>query len=204
MSKSPETRESLLIRVRDPADVQAWEHFVTIYRPMIYRIARRRGLQDSDAEDLTQRVLVSVSRAIGDWQKDPTRGSFRGWLSIVARNAIINFVTRGPRDVSVGGTDFLTQCTAVEAPPDEVSRMIQAEHVRSQLRAAAAEVKESVTPTTWDAFWMTTIEGGSVSVVADRLGLSHGAVYGARSRVMKQLQTVAESMNQDDALGGVE
>jgi len=70
MPEPGETRESLLIRLRDPQCDTAWQEFSAIYRPMVYRLARHSGLQDSDAEDVTQRVLLSVSGAIGEWRKD--------------------------------------------------------------------------------------------------------------------------------------
>ena len=112
----PETRNSLLLKVRDPADAVAWEEFVAIYRPLIYRLARRRGLQDADAEDLAQRVLVSVSEAIRTWEKDERRGTFRAWLLRVARNAIINALTRTRPDAAVGGTSVMEQLEAQGTP----------------------------------------------------------------------------------------
>ena len=201
MTPGPETRESLLIRVRDPADVAAWQEFVAVYRPMIYRLARRRGLQDCDAEDLAQRVLMSVSRVIGDWKKDASRGSFRGWLSRVARNAIINMMSRRPKEVAVGGSDFFNACHAVVSPSEEVELLIHQEYQRSLLRAAAERVKVKMHATTWQAFWLTTIGGKSIEETACELEISSGAVYGARGRVMKQLHIIAESMNTEEDLG---
>jgi RNA polymerase sigma factor (sigma-70 family) len=201
MTPVPETRESLLIRVGDPADIAAWHEFVTIYRPMIYRLARRKGLQDADAEDLAQRVLMSVSRVIGDWKKDASRGSFRGWLSRVALNAIINMMSRRPKESALGGSDFFFACHAVVSPSEEVELLIRQEHQRSLLRVAAQSVKGKMQPTTWQAFWMTTVGEKSIEETARQLGISNGAVYGARGRVMKQLQIVAESMNAEEVLG---
>src|SRR6266853_60663 len=79
MTELPDTRESLLLRVCDPANAEAWREFAAIYRPAVYRLARRRGLQDADAEDLAQRVLVVVSRKIADWRPTSPRGAWRGW-----------------------------------------------------------------------------------------------------------------------------
>ncbi len=130
---------------------------------------------------------MSVSRVIGDWEKDPARGSFRSWLRTVARNAIINMLQRGPKEIAVGGSEFLDVCKAVESPSAEIERLIDDEHDRCVLRIAAARVEQQVAPTTWQAFWRTTMQGESVQDAAEVLGVSVGKVYGARSRVMKML-----------------
>src|SRR5215472_3471826 len=84
------TRPSLLLRIRDAGDRLAWEQFVSLYAPMIYRFVRRRGLQDADAADVTQEVLRVVAAKAGRLEYDPTRGSFRAWLFTVTRNTLIN------------------------------------------------------------------------------------------------------------------
>lgn len=201
MTTLPETRESLLIRLGNRADVAAWSEFVSIYRPMVYRLARRQGLQDSDAEDLAQRVLMSVSQVIGDWKKDPNKGTFRGWLGRVARNAIINMMSRRPKETAVGGSDFFVACQTIVAPSQQLDLLIRQEHQRSLLRAAAERVKAKMQATTWQAFWQTTIGGQSIEATSCELGISVGAVYGARARVMKQLQVAADSMTADEKLG---
>jgi RNA polymerase sigma-70 factor (ECF subfamily) len=102
----PETRESLLIRVKEGDDAQAWAEFTSIYRPAIYRLARKRGLQDADSEDVAQRVMLAVAKAIDTWQLDRERGKFRNWLFCVARNAITNALTRRKPDAPVGGSKY--------------------------------------------------------------------------------------------------
>ena len=81
MSASPETRASLLIRLKDQADDEAWFEFTEIYRPVIYRLACRRGMQPADADDLVQQVLTAVARVIDRWEADPERARFRTWLN---------------------------------------------------------------------------------------------------------------------------
>ena len=87
MIEVPTTRVSLLVRIRDLRDSNAWGEFVEIYGPVVYDYGRRRGLQDADAADMTQDVLRSVAGTIGDFRYDPRRGSFRSWLFTVARTS---------------------------------------------------------------------------------------------------------------------
>src|SRR5947208_6425875 len=88
MADSPITRPSLLVRLRDARDELAWSQFVELYAPLVYGFARKHGLQDADAADLTQEVLQAVSGGIRRFDYDPRRGSFRGWLFTVVRNKL--------------------------------------------------------------------------------------------------------------------
>src|SRR5437879_13586561 len=93
MSETPATRLSLLVRLRDARDDGAWLQFVDLYAPLVYGFARKHGLQDADAADLTQEVLQAVARAIGRLEYDPQRGSFRGWFFTVVRNKLRTFLS---------------------------------------------------------------------------------------------------------------
>src|SRR5262245_6063554 len=105
MAESPGTRASLLVRIRDPGDKEAWRQFVGLYAPLIHGLARQRGLQDADAADLTQEVLRALVAIAPGFAYDPTRGSFRGWLYTVACNKIRDFrETRLNRDRAIGNS----------------------------------------------------------------------------------------------------
>jgi RNA polymerase sigma-70 factor, ECF subfamily len=106
----PETRDSLLVQVQNPANRDAWELFAQIYRPVIFRTARARGLQHADASDLSQQVLMAVASAIGDWEKRDESTRFRNWLGRVTRNAILNALMRRPKDRAAGGTSVGNGC----------------------------------------------------------------------------------------------
>src|SRR5688500_8799823 len=106
MSDTPETRASLLVRIRDPRDGGAWRQFVALYEPLIREFARKRGLQDADAADLTQTVMAAVSEAIRRLDYDPRRGTFRGWLLGVTRNQMLKLLARERRQPH-GGDELL-------------------------------------------------------------------------------------------------
>ncbi len=115
MPQNPETRASLIVRLKDRADQDAWGEFVEIYWPVVYRLARRKGLQHADAEDLAQQVMTAVANAIHRWVPDETRGRFRTWLNRIAQNLIINSLSRpsrqGRRRRQGGRTASSAACT---------------------------------------------------------------------------------------------
>src|SRR5262245_4288641 len=93
VDESPLTRASLLVKIRNGTDHAAWREFVTLYGPVVYGFARKRGLQDADAADLMQDVMRSVAAAIGRLDYDRKQGTFRGWLFTITRNKIFNFLS---------------------------------------------------------------------------------------------------------------
>ena len=116
MTEFPETRTGLLVQLLSRDNREAWETFAAIYQPVIYRMARRRGMQDADAQDLVQDVLVRVSAAIGRYAA--TGCSISNWLARVAKNTILTTLTRSPRDLGQGGTDA---CDELEQHPEDSS-----------------------------------------------------------------------------------
>lgn len=196
MPNFPETRESLIARVRNPDDQQAWREFAAIYGPAIYRLARKRGLQPADADDLTQRVFLAVSRAVGDWRPDPRRGRFRSWLATIVRNAAVNALTRRPFDAARGGTSMLEILAEQSASDEPTHSALRFESRRSIFRLAAARVRAEFSEATWAAFFLTSVEGLSVDEAAARLGKTTGALYAARGRVMNRLREEVERHEQ--------
>jgi RNA polymerase sigma factor (sigma-70 family) len=189
MNDGPSTQTSLLIRLRDHGDERAWTEFTEVYGPAVLQLARRRGLQDADAEDLVQDVFRAVAGAIHRYDPDPNRGSFRGWLSRIAGNLIINLMTaqkRHPR----GSGDTDVQRLLDEQPnlPVEESALFEAEYRRGLLAWAAERVRSSFSEAVWQAFWRTGVEGRPVTEVAESLGMSVGTVYQYKSRVVVRIR----------------
>lgn len=201
MTQFPETRESLIIQVKDPHNRDAWGKFVDLYRPVIHRIAVARGMQDADAQDLTQQVLIAVASSIGRWEKSGEATRFRHWLRRVTRNAIVNAVSRRPPDQATGTSSF--QDLLIELPGSaesqhdaETDSLIDLEYRRELYLRAAALVRTDVGPETWRAFEMTVIGGINIADAAQDLGKSIGTIYAARSRVMKRLRAAVTEIEE--------
>jgi len=199
MQESPATRASLLVRLRDGGDTGAWREFVHLYAPIIYGFARKRGLQDADAADLMQEVLRSVSLASKRLEYDPARGSFRGWLFTVTRNKVFNFLESRSRRVLGSGDSRVQQRLEQQADSDgALSAEWEANYQRTMANQAMERVKGEFQAATWDAFIQTAVEGRTPAQVASRVGLSVGAVYVAKSRVIARLRQEIERMQGDD------
>jgi RNA polymerase sigma-70 factor (ECF subfamily) len=188
MRELPETSHSLIARVKDPADGAAWTEFLAIYRPVVYRLARHKGMQDSDAEDLVQQVFLAIARAIDKWEPGDGKPPFRHWLSKIARNAILNALTRRKLDIGAGSTSIFELLN--EHPDDdlETSSEFLRESRRELFRWAADEIRSEFTEVTWAMFWETAVVGRPVEEVAAELQRTSGAVYMARCRVMQRLK----------------
>lgn len=183
LTTGPETRPSLLIRLRNSRDDQAWAEFTALYEPVVYRMCKTRGMQDADAREVVQEVLMSVATAIGRFDID-SAGSFRGWLSRIARNATVDHFRRHKRSGSAEGAQALDQVPATEQLEEEFDRSR-----REQLfRWAAGLVRRRTGEVNWMAFWKTSVDGQSIAETAAELGISEGSVYVARCRILKRIR----------------
>jgi len=199
MQESPATRASLLVRLRDGDDADAWQEFVHLYAPVIYGFARKRGLQDADSADLMQDVLRSVSSAAHRLEYDPARGTFRGWLFTVTRNKVFNFLESRSRRVQGSGDSRVQQRLEQHAGSDgSLSADWEADYQRAMAAQAMEHVKSEFQAATWEAFVQTALEGRTPAQVAARVGLSVGAIYVAKSRVIARLRQEIERMQEDE------
>ena len=187
MPEFPETSHSLIARVKDPGDGAAWAEFLGIYQPVVFRMARRRGLQDADAQDVMQHVFLSISKSIEGWIPGDLQPPFRAWLTTIARNAITKALARRPRDAATGSTSMVELLNA-QPDPRATTAEILAEARKELIRWATEQIRSEFSEATWKVFWLTAIEGVPAAEVAKSTGRSAGAVYVARYRVTARLK----------------
>jgi RNA polymerase sigma-70 factor (ECF subfamily) len=190
------TRVTLLGRLRqDPGNQSAWAEFVDHYGPKVYVWCRGWSLQEADAQDVTQTVLLKLVATMRNFQYDATK-SFRSWLRTVAQRAWYDFLSaRGRPGQGSGDTSVIDQLASVEARDDLLSKLEEG-FDREILDAAVASVRLRVAPNTWEAFRLTAQEGLSGADAAARIGMQVAQVYVARRRVQAML---AEAIRQLEA-----
>ena len=187
-----ETRASLILRLRNADDVAAWDEFVEVYGPAVFRVARGRGLQAADAEDLVQQVLLAVAQSIAGWLERDDRGPFRAWLLRIARHEAADMLTR--RATRPLGQDGAEGARLLGQLPgaDDMARQLDLEHKRAVFEWAGERVRGAVEELTWRAFWLTHVEGVSIADAAHQLGTRPGNIYFGRSRVMARIKECVE------------
>ncbi|MEX2139059.1 MAG: sigma-70 family RNA polymerase sigma factor [Pirellulales bacterium] len=195
MTLTPTTRASLLLRLRDSQDHEAWVEFVSLYEPVAYRLLRRHGLQDADAREVMQELFTAVSRSIERWDPARERGSFRCWLRRVVRNLVINWLKqRERRVVARGGSDLQAMLEMLPADCGPETVEFDAELRRALFQRAAERVRAEVQPATWQAFWETGVVGTTPADAARKLGMSVGAIRVAKCRVLARLQAAVVAL----------
>jgi RNA polymerase sigma-70 factor (ECF subfamily) len=177
-----------LVRVRNAADAEAWRQFVELYAPLVYGLARKRGLQDADAADVTQEVFRLVSDGVKRLEYDPRRGTFRSWLHAVTRNCLHDFLERRARrcqGTGDSGTQVLLEAQPDRGPDED---LWEGEYRQQVFSWAVGQVRPLFKESTWQAFWQLAVEGKSGEETAQALGMTVGAVYVAKNRVLARLR----------------
>ena len=188
----PNTRISLLGRLRDSGDGVSWEQFVRVYGPAVYHFCRRRGVQDSDAVDLVQDVLAQVVVSIRSFHYDPARGRFRDWLGAVTRSKLARHWKAAARPDSPGPNADPDQLGANGVDPEWASELDA--HL---LHAALKSIRGAFDPTNWRAFELTWVDGHPAASAAAALGIPVAQVYVAKSRITKRLADELKHLSDD-------
>jgi len=183
-STNTQTGSTLFELLERPQNSQAWSQFVARYGPRIFQWCKSRGLQDADADDVTQEVLAKFAKVAGKFKYDPAKTGFRAWLRTVTKHALCDLANDFQR-APVSG-DPRTGILKTAADMEDLERNLNDELQRELLQRAMGIVKQRVEPQTWKAFELL-VEGRSGKEVAEQLELSVAAVYMAKSRVQRML-----------------
>lgn len=190
------TRPSLLLRLLDPKNVEAWQTFALVYGPLVYGHARRRGLQHADAEDVAQKVFARVAKALGTFEYQPDIGRFRDWLGTIVRNEVHRFLKQEQSAVRGRGGDNDEPETS--APVADTAWT--AEFNSHILQLALARARPRFEPATWRAFERVWIENATAAEVAREMTQPIDWVYVAKSRVLKQVWEEVQDLADDTTL----
>lgn len=185
--RSEETSQSLMqgILAHDQA---AWKRLMSLYQPLVQFWCRRAGVSSADAEDVAQEVFAAAAAGIDKFHRDRPGDSFRGWLRGIARNQVLMYFRKNRRQIlAEGGSDAQYR---LEQLADPLPMPLEGESVQvSEVHRRALElVRGDFAEPTWQAFWLTAVEGRSPSALVDELGMSEESIRQAKSRVRRRLR----------------
>jgi RNA polymerase sigma factor (sigma-70 family) len=206
-TESLPTRASLLQRLKDLGDQASWNQFYELYHALIFSVARRAGLSESEAAEVVQDTLLCVAKKMPGFSYEPGKDSFKGWLLTVTRWRIRDQLakrpgqpTRDPRAASSAQVDQDTRTATVERVPDPTGpdlEFIWAQEWETQLlQTALARIKRQVHPQHYQIYHLHVVLGQSAREVARALGVNTAQIYLAKHRVGNLLKKEAKKLRQ--------
>ena len=195
-----ETSLSLLERLRQSPENESWNRLVELYTPLIRAWLRRYDVQDSDANDLVQDVLLAVSKDLSKFEHAGHPGAFRGWLKTILINRLRKFWrARDRRPQARGDSDIDARLAQLDNPASEMSQIWNREHDQYVLRQLMALTEPHFEPNTWKAFCRVALDGAKADAVAQEMGISRNAVVIAKCRVLHRLRQESEGLIESSA-----
>lgn len=188
-ASSPGTSLSLLERLHDHRDADAWQKLVKLYTPLMHAWLRPTALQPADRDDLTQRVLTIISRKVNDFQHSGRAGAFRAWLRGITINVLHDFWRS--RKTETTASSVLDQ---LADPASEFSRQWSREYNHHLVRGLLQLVQAEFAPASMQAFRRLVLDEVPAAAVAKELGMSVNAVLIAKSRVLARLRREGQGL----------
>lgn len=189
------TSLSLLERLRRESDPRSWARLVELYTPLLRRWLARYQVQDTDAEDLVQEVLMVVVRELPEFEHNQRTGAFRSWLRGILVHRLRNFWrTRQYRPLAIGDTEIKPLLDELADKSSELSRLWDRQHDEHVVERLLAWVRASFEPVTWKAFCRQMMDGAPAAEVAAELDISVDSAYAAKSRVLRLLRQEARGL----------
>ena len=184
----PSTTSLTLLSRLKANDDSAWQRMVDVYGPFLLGRLKRRGLSETDAEDVLQEVFTTVARKIGEFRKDKPDDSFLRWLQTITSSRLLDFLRRQQRRVSVvGGSSMAEQLEQIADPLADEDWSTDMDAQQTVLSRILQILKTDFEEQTWRSFWLFAIEGKTTADISQELSMSAGAIRQARSKVRKRL-----------------
>lgn len=197
-----QTRVTLLNRLKDWRDQSSWQEFFDIYWKLIYGVARKAGLTETEAQDVVQETMFSVAKHIPKFKYDPALGSFKGWLLNMTRWRIVDQLRkRGPVIEHRHDASDTARTATVERVPDanslDLNAAWEADWENNLLAAAMQKVKPKLDPQKFQLFDFYVNKEWPPEKVAQTFNVSVNQVYLAKSRVTEMLREEVGRLEQE-------
>ena len=190
-----ETSLSLLDRARSNVTDEAWQRMAEVYSTLLRSWLTRFEVASTDADDLVQEVLLTVSRELPQFEHSGRTGAFRSWLRTILVHRLRDFWrSRKYRPAATGGSTWAEQLEQLADESSNASREWDLEHDRQVMARLLESVRPRFEPKTWEAFHRQMFDGQRADIVAAELGMPLNSVYVARSRVLSTLRREATGL----------
>lgn len=197
MNSSYMTRVTLLEKVRDLKDDQAWSEFLNLYRDYIYAVIRSMNIAPHDADDIMQQVSLRLFKSLERYEYDPSRGKFRNWIAVVAKNEVIQFIRKRKQELKVfdpsrelNELDYLDQICL-----SEIDLIAKEEWDVFTANLALDKVKTQFSESVFSIF-LRHLDGESPTEIAEESDMKRQTVYKYISRVklcfIEELNTIKD------------
>ena len=182
------TSQSLLDRLHDRANHQAWQRLLTIYEPWLRGWLSRHDLQPADVEDVLQDILMVVSEKLPDFVHNGQPGAFRSWLRMILTNRTLHFLRSRRHRQALAPQPINDWLDQLADPASALSRQWDLEHDQQLVRRLLASIQMEFNPTNWQVFQMLVLDNRPVAEVAQHFHITPNAVYVAKARVLARLR----------------
>ncbi len=189
------TEPSLLARLRDPHDQDAWFRFENRYGELIVRYCLARGLQWDDAEDVRQMVLMNLHRAFPRFEYQPEKGRFRGYLATTVRRSIHRQMTRPFRKQEL--LEMKDGAHREPAAEDRSDEIWETEWLEHHLRLALRRIRPTLEPKSTVVF-ERFLRGEGTDEIASSMGMTVAAVHKVKQRVRDKVRALVTQQIEDE------
>ena len=175
----------MLRAVADTENEAAWQRLFDLYAGFVFSIARSKGLNDADADDIVQTVFADLARNLPTFGYDRAKGRFRSYLSGLVHWRVNDRLRSGKRDAELKSAFWEEAKSAASAEDEDFE---EREWQQAALEEALRRIKPEVRPEHYAAFVASAVEGQDTETVMRLHGLTSDNLYQIRKRLTVKLR----------------